>query len=108
MYFMADKIIQESPDMIEADYERGLFGYTALLVGKFHGGKAEAIKNLQERGCIVSDKHITSEINFAVVGQSNAILTFDELKAKNIPSLKYSDALRLFTSEIRHPEALEL
>lgn len=106
MYFLSNALADEDNLPSELDYEHGLFGYETFLIGRFSQGKEKAIRQLQERGCIVNSNQLFNT-TFAVIGKSNAVVSIYELNEKAIPIIKFSDALRLFTSEIRYPEIME-
>jgi len=104
MYFLANLVVDNHLDFTELDYEKGLLGFSCTLVGRFPHGTATAVSSLQDRGCMVSESRSVKDIDIAVLGESNAVKRLEELQAASVPILKYADALKIFTSEIRHPE----
>ena len=103
MYFLGQYVTEHGYDFLEADYEIGLKDCTALLVGRFPGGKDAAKAALRERGCYTNDVN-QSSVNLAVIGTTTAQKTIENLRSKEIRMIDYKDALQIFTSEIRHPE----
>lgn len=103
MYFLGKYVTDHGYNFLEADYEDGLKGSRAFLVGRFPGGKDAAKANLRERGCLPMEVN-NSDINLAIIGNTTAQKIIENLKAKEIRMLDYKDALQIFTSEIRHPE----
>lgn len=103
MYFLGQYVTDHGYDFLEADYADGLKDTRAFLVGRFPGGKDAAKANLKERGCLPIEVN-NSDVNLAIIGNTTAQKTIENLKAKEIRMLNYNDALQIFTSEIRHPE----
>lgn len=103
MYFLADAVLNKTDTMIEEDYERGLFGFSAELFGRFTD-RDEAVSILQERGCIVSDKSMYGASPIAICGKTNAVKKVEEYGVKHIPILDFAAAVSVFTSEVRHPD----
>ena len=48
-----------------------------------------------------------ADTRVAIAGKTTATKRIEQLTNAGIPILSYADALQIFTSEIRHPEALE-
>ena len=104
MFFLAHTMLTEGEDkFIELDYEKGLFGITGFIFGKFADGKDAVIRNLQERGLITLEEQ-NKECRIAVAGKTTAVKKMEKLALAGIPVFQYADALKIFTSEIRHPE----
>lgn len=103
MYFLGNWIADKGEQFIEIDYEKGLSGITAYLVGRFPKGKEQAVADLQERGCEILEKY-NNEVNIAITGRTNAVKTLEKLQDSGVPIFDYKTALKVFSSEIRHPE----
>lgn len=102
MYFLGNKLTQND-EFLEVPYEEGLKGFIACLIGRFPNGKNDAIAALQERSCVVYDRPNT-DTSLGVIGKTTASVSISNLQLKGTPVLDYRDALKLFTSEIRHLE----
>jgi hypothetical protein len=87
----------------ELDYETGLDHLAIFLDGSFPEGTDKAYNDLRERGANVTTekKEYTS---VCAVGKTRAVKKYEEMMKRGIMVLKYSEALKLFTSEIRHTE----
>ncbi len=106
MYFLGNWIAENGEQFIETDYEEGLSDITVYLIGRFPNGKEQAVTNLKERGCEIYEK-FNNEVNIAVAGKTKAIKMLEKLQDSGVPIFDYNTALKLFTSEIRHPELEE-
>ena len=106
MYRLANWL-DENPDTFkEMDYETGLEGIHTVLEGTFAEGKDAASMIIRERGGIAFSEQKASSfpLHICVVGKSRAVKKFEDMRARDIMVLRYQDILKLFTSEIRHPE----
>lgn len=106
MFFLAHEMTGKKDNtFIEEDYEKGLLGVTGFVFGRFSNGKENAIANLNERGMIVLE-HRNKECQIAVAGKTTAVKQIEKLAEDGIPVFDYSDALQIFTSEIRHSDII--
>lgn len=87
----------------ELDYETGLDHLAIFLDGSFPEGTEKAVKDLKERGANVTENQ-RDFTKICAVGKTRAVKKYEEMQRRGIAVLKYSEALKLFTSEVRHEE----